>query len=225
MKKISIELANKYLRTANNQESPVEVLIDGERRTYEAGYARLFDDQFSAGTYFIRIMGNPNDTIEPLEYIVDVPDQERQDAKKVIEHNMPTGNESVAMLMQMRQMDLDAWERERTILRAEINQLREYYNKMIDLEREKYSQAIKSEKESYDFRLSLVQGNQSKLESERAVMRDTEQKLIRSELQRKMKSSNDDDLSLKDIVSIITPFLQPKHSTQNNDLPTNWNQG
>lgn len=235
MKKVSITQINRFIKKANDTGRKVVMNFDEVEHSYEIGRAKMLDENKSEpGDYFYKI--EPESGEKEEEYLVKI--EEREQVKEHVEPEPPpppartfepSGNESVSMLMQMRQMDLESWERERRSMREEINQLREYFNKMLEVEREKYATALKTERDAYEFRLTLLQGNQAKLDEERAAIRETEQKIIKSELTRKMKGSDDDGMSLKDLMTIVAPFLmrsQPAApQAPTGSTPSDWNQG
>lgn len=235
MKKASVSQINRFIKKANDTGRKVVMHFDEARLEYELGRAKMLnEDKAEPGDYIFKIESEEGG--DPEEYIVKI--EEREQVKEPVEPEPltppartfePSGNESVSMLMQMRQMDLESWERERRSMREEINQLREYFNKMLEVEREKYATALKTERDAYEFRLTLLQGNQAKLDEERAAIRETEQKIIKSELTRKMKGSDDDGMSLKDLMTIVAPFLmrsQPAApQAPTGSTPSDWNQG
>lgn len=240
MKTVTHDYVNRMIGKANSKSHEVIIYFDGEERRYEPGNARTLPKNAEPGTYVIKIFVPPRKegeegTVDEYVITIDPPEEPTQAAQQPEPPTPParmfepSGNESVSMLMQMRQMDLESWERERRSMREEINQLREYFNKMLEVEREKYATALKTERDAYEFRLTLLQGNQAKLDEERAAIRETEQKIIKSELTRKMKGSDDDGMSLKDLMTIVAPFLmrsQPAApQAPTGSTPSDWNKG
>lgn len=181
---------NRAIRSANNSMHPVTIQFEGETRTYSPGEARALGSADAPGVYLITIdrTSEGSDKVEKEEFLLTVDAPEASPIPREIPE--ASLKDPTLLIFELRKQDQQAMAQERKFFQDTIDSLkREHQNDILRI-RAEHQTELQRVRQDYEFQKSLIENNQTKLESDRSNMLSVIEKRLRAE-QRFGKNAND----------------------------------